>query len=94
MPGAHRDTDSRDCGASTTVTNQSTVYVNSKLWAVQGDPNDHGGGALEAVYGAKNVYIEGKLVIVAVGDDAAPDALHPKPLTKPASSSGNVFAYG
>jgi uncharacterized Zn-binding protein involved in type VI secretion len=38
----HRNGDSRACGASTTVTGQSTVYVNNKLVAVQNDPNSHG----------------------------------------------------
>ena len=49
MPFAHRDKDSRDCGASTIVSNQKTTKVNGKLWAVEGDPNDHGNGAL--IYG-------------------------------------------
>jgi hypothetical protein len=95
MPGAHRDSDSRACNAVTTVENQSTVYVNSKLWAVEGDPNSHGAGNLIAEFGAKNVYIEGKKIIVALGDDAEGDNQeHPKGTTKPTSSSGNVFAYG
>lgn len=95
MPGAHRDTDSRFCKAKTTVGGQSTVYVNSLLWAVDGDAETHGGGYLIPVYGAKNVYINGKLIIVAVGDAAEPDALgHPVPPTDPQQSSGDVFAYG
>ncbi len=94
MPGAHRNSDSRFCGASTTVTNQSTVFVNGRLWAVEGDKNTHGNGDLISVYGARNVYIEGKRVIVSVGDEADPDlAEHPTGPTNPSSSSGNVFAY-
>lgn len=95
MPGAHRNGDSRFCSATTIVQNQSTVYVNNKLWAVEGDPNSHGAGNLNAVTGAKNVYIENKKVIVAVGDTAEGDNQdHPKGSTNPSSSSGNVFAYG
>ena len=95
MPGAHRNGDSRFCGAKTTVLNQSTVFVNSKLWAVEGDPETHGNGNLDAVYGAKNVYIEGKKVIVALGDEGeADDQEHPKGATNPSQSSTNVFAYG
>lgn len=95
MPGAHRNSDSRFCGASTTVTNQSTVFVNGRLWAVEGDRSNHIRGDLIAKYGAKNVYIEGKRVIVSVGDEAAPDfAGHPTGPSNPSSSSGNVFAYG
>ena len=37
MPGAHRDRDRRFCGAKTIVTGQSSVLVNNKLWAVEGD---------------------------------------------------------
>ena len=95
MPAAHRFTDSRICGAGTIVTGQSTVFVNGLLWAVQGDPNDHGAGNLVAS-GAPNVFIEGKPVIV-VGDPANEDNLCP-PLGPPhcspdaAAGSGNVTA--
>lgn len=95
MPGNHRNGDSRFCGASTRVTGQSSVFVNGKLWAVDGDPNSHGAGNLVPVYGAKNVYINGKLIIVAVGDIAKPDnAPHPTGPTNPSQSSGDVFTYG
>lgn len=95
MPGAHRNSDSRFCGAVTTVENQSTVFVNSRLWAVEGDPNSHRIGNLIAKYGARNVYIEGKRVIVAIGDEASTDlAGHSTGATNPSSSSSNVFAYG
>ena len=94
MPGAHRVTDSRICGAVTSGSSQGTVFVNNKLWAVAGDPNSHGGGSLISVYGPKNIYIEGKHVIVAPGDRAGPDsALHPLPPTDPSSASPDVIAY-
>ena len=95
MPGAHRVGDSRFCGAVTSQSQQSTVNVNGKLWAVNGDPNSHGGGVLHAVYGALNVKIEGKLVIVAVGDVAGGDmAGHPLPPTDPSGHSSDVNCYG
>lgn len=101
MPGAHRDTDSRFCGAETIVTGQSTVSVNGLLWAVDGDKDTHCNmGALIPVYGALNVYIEGKLVICAVGDSAAPDLPgcippeHPTGETNPEGHSSDVFVYG
>lgn len=100
MPGAHRNTDSRFCGAKTIVQGQSTVKVNGLLWAVEGDIDTHcNQGSLNAVYGAKNVYIEGKLVICAVGDTAAPDKLacfikHPSGATNPKGKSPNVNVYG
>lgn len=94
MPGAHRNDDLRYCMAKTIVVGQSTVRVNGKLWAVQDDPNTHGEGNLKSVVGS-TVHIEGKRVIVAVGDIALPDlALHPVPPTDPATASANVKAYG
>jgi hypothetical protein len=94
MPGAHRDNDSRFCGASTQVIGQSTVFVNNKLWAVEGDICTHGNGLLYAVYGAKNIYVENKLIICAVGDRATPDNLgHPAPPTDPLSSSTDTTVY-
>jgi len=94
MPGAHRDTDSRFCRAATIVQNQSTVYVNDLLWAVNGDPNNHGAGNLNAVFGELNIYIEDKLIIVAVGDEADRDNYnHPTGPTNPSGSSSDVFAY-
>lgn len=97
MPGAHRVTDGRICGAVTSGSSQGTVFVNNKLWAVNGDPNSHGGGSLIAVYGPKNVYIENKLVIVAPGDMAGPDSGppfgHPNPSTAPIAASPDVICY-
>lgn len=94
MPGAHRQGDSRVCGAGTIVTGQSTVFVNDKLWAVNGDTNDHGGGGLIAGL-APTVSINGKTVIVQ-GDGAAPDSLCPIPphcAPNAVGGSGDVFAH-
>lgn len=99
MPGAHRNTDSRNCGATTIVEGQSTVFVNSLLWAVNGDPDTHcHEGELSAIYGPKNVYINGINVICASGDTAAPDhscvePIHPPGATDPSGHSPNVFVY-
>ena len=96
MPPAHRHGDPRFCGATTVVEGQGFVRVNGRLWAVEGDPCSHGGGPLLARYGAKNVRIKGKLVIVAPGDTAsAPDGLlHAPDADAPASGSPNTTAYG
>ena len=71
--GAHRHGDARDCGAATTVRNQGSVYVNGRLWAVLGDPCDHGGG--ELVNTGTTVFVEGIPVIVLSPDPATPDAM-------------------
>lgn len=98
MPRAHRDNDERFCGAKTIVNGQSSVYVNNKLWAVEGDIDDHCGmGELIAVVG-RTIYIENKLIICAVGDTAEPDledciVIHPKGATAPKNGSPNTFAY-
>jgi hypothetical protein len=96
MPDAHRDTDSRSCGAKTTVNNQSSVYVNGKLWAVKDSTNDHNNGQL--IPTGQSVYVEGKLVIVHTPDNAQQDDLCP-PLNgehcnpKTAQGSNDVSAY-
>jgi uncharacterized Zn-binding protein involved in type VI secretion len=69
----HRQDDSRVCGATTVVTGQNFVFVDGKLWAVEGDPNtDGGGGMIPSNIAA--VYINGKRAI-GKGDHANPDAL-------------------
>lgn len=73
----HRDTDARICGAGTVVAGNSTVYANKLLVSVDGDPNDHGGGALGAT--SKQVYCHSILVVHHAPDPAAPDALCPIP---------------
>ena len=99
MPQAHRDTDSRFCGASTIVTNQSTVFCNGLLWAVEDDRDTHcNEGALRAIYGPPSIYIEGKLAICAVGDEASPDhegcvIFHPTGDTNPQGHSPDVYCY-
>lgn len=95
MAKAHRDGDKRKpgCGASTTVEGQTTVKVNGKLWAVNGDPNSHKEGKLIAQTGTKDVYVEGKLVIV-IGDTAgSDDAGHSPSDTDPDGHSDDVSAY-
>lgn len=96
MPKAHRNNDGRICGATTIVSGQSTVFVNGKLWAVEADPNTHGGGGLIA--SGDTVFIENKKIIVNAPDSANPDSLciplgppHCNPQTS--SGSENVFAY-
>lgn len=96
MPAAHLHGDTRICGATTIVTGQSTVYVNGKLWAVDGDANSHGGGQLQA--SGSTVIINGKPVIVNAPDSASPDGLCPIPggphcAPATASGSGDVSAY-
>jgi len=75
MPAIHRNTDSRSCGATTIVVGQSTVWANGLLVSVNGDPNSHGGGSLQAA--CDNVWVEGKLVINHTPDNASPDSLCP-----------------
>lgn len=89
----HRNSDSRTCGAATVVAGQSTVFSNLLLVSVDGDPNSHGAGALSA---ATDQVFAGGIMVVNVGDSAAPDLLCPTlagPHCSPASSSGspNVF---
>jgi uncharacterized Zn-binding protein involved in type VI secretion len=84
----HRQDDLRECGATTIVSGQSTVYAGGKLVSVDQDLNSHGGGALTAA--TKNVFINGKMV-VNVGDSAAADNLCPTaggPHCAPKASSG------
>lgn len=96
MSKAHRDGDSRNCGAVTVVTQQSSVFVNGKLWAVRDSINSHGSGGL--INSGTTVTINGLPVIVHAPDNAQPDDLCP-PLggnhCNPQTSEGsdNVFAY-
>ena len=92
MAGVHRDGDARTCGASTIASNPN-VYVNNKLAAVDGNPNSHGGGGLNAAN--PNVYI-GNILVVINGNGAAPDALCPipgGPHCAPAASSASPDTY-
>ena len=93
MPLAHRRTDTRACGATTTVVGQSSVFVNKLLWAVKDDTNTHGNGQLINTTG-DSVFIEGKPVIVK-GDLAKIDGQgHKNTEDKAVGSSGDVTAYG
>ena len=96
MPGVHRDEDARYCGASTEVEGQSTIFANGKLISVDGDPNSHEEGRNKPVYGAKNVYLEGKLIICAPGDTVYSMDLaeHPPGPADPVGHSINVIVYG
>lgn len=95
MPAIHRQDDLRDCGATTIVTGQSTVYVENKLIAVEGDMNSHGGGAL--IPGRSDVKI-GNIPIIVVGNSASADSLCPTAggphcAPKASSGSGSVSFY-
>jgi hypothetical protein len=73
--------------------------MNGVLAAVEGDKDTHGnGGDLIQQYGPGNIIIEGKKLIVAMGDRALPDTQgtiqHPFSPTDPAQGSPNIFAYG
>lgn len=91
MPGSHRESDSRYCGA-TNQPQQQTVRVNGKPWTVEGQENVHGAGQLVSIVGS-TVRIGGIKVIV-FGDTAVVDNLgHPPSLTKPLGHSNDVSAY-
>ena len=77
MPAAHRHGDLRTCTATTTVIGQSTVYVDGKLWAVEGDTNTDINGQLIA--SGSTVLVEGKKVIVHAPDSASQDNKCPVP---------------
>lgn len=68
----------------------------SKLWAVVGSQNNHGGGALIAA-SPRTVFIN-NIAVIEHGDPAAPDGLcratpvHCTPFTS--SGSGSVYVYG
>lgn len=97
MPyAAHRQGDQRICGATTIVQGQSDVYVNNKLWSVEGDPNTHGNGQLIAT--GQTVLVNNKKVICNTPDHANPDnqcplggQQHCDPMT--AQGSDDTFAY-
>jgi uncharacterized Zn-binding protein involved in type VI secretion len=96
MPGAHRNGDSRACGAATIVVMQSTVFVNGQLWAVLGDIDSHGDGQLTPT---GTTVFAGGLPVVVLGDPAIPDdecpildGPHCNPKT--VTASGDTFAYG
>ena len=72
MSYAHRETDVRSCGATTISVGQDFVFVDSLLWAVAGDPNTDGGGAL--INSIDYITIN-NIPIIVEGDNASPDTL-------------------
>lgn len=96
MPAVHRHGDARSCGATTIVSGQSSVFVETKLFSVQGDPNTHGNGQLIA--GSSAVKIN-NIPVIVVGNSASADDLciplggaHCAPSAT--SGSGTVSCYG
>lgn len=99
MPMVHRHTDLRECGATTIVVGQSTVFVNNLLWAVDRDIDTHClAGPLKPVTAPKNVYIENKLAICAPGDsfyspDYQPPLCQPPHNPPPVGGSPDTYVY-
>jgi hypothetical protein len=94
----HRNTDSRACGATTIVSGQANVYVNTLLASVQGDRASHGAGELGATINDGTVWINNKKLVLK-GSNASPDlACAPvgPPHCNPFSvgASPNVYACG
>ena len=96
MPRAHRHHDLRMCDAKTKVIGQSSVFVNGRLWAVDGDPeepDDHDLG--ELIPTGQSVTINGKRVIVLFPDLAKVDGLgHVELEDATKTASGDTSAYG
>ena len=91
MPQVHRNGDSRKCGASTNAIAHKNVFVNSQPISVDGDPNNHGDGALKAQ--CRNVFVGGKLVVLN-GNPADPDNYCPiPPHCGPDATSGSPDVY-
>ena len=91
MPAAHVNGQFRSCGATTVVEGQENVWVNDELWAVEEDPNSHGGGGLISETEPLEVFINDMKVINNTPDGAYPDSAgHVYPST--AEGSENVFA--
>ena len=94
MSKIHRDGDSRVCGATTKVIGQSTVYLDGKLVAVEGDPNTHGNGGLIA-NDDTTVFINNKKIIIhlaSANKDDLCDSDGP-PHCEPATSEGSETGY-
>ena len=77
MPGIHIHGHVRTCGATTVVSGQGNVYVETKLVSVDQDENSHGAGKLSA--GSNNVFINSKAVVNHTPDTASADDLCPGP---------------
>jgi uncharacterized Zn-binding protein involved in type VI secretion len=74
MSYAHRNGDTRACGATTTVIGQNFVIVAGQLWAVEGDTETHGDGQL--INSQSFVRING-IPVILQNDTANPDDLCP-----------------
>jgi len=72
MPISHLNGESRACGATTVVVGQNFVKVDGNLWAVAGDPDTDGEGAL--INSQSFVTING-IPVILQGDNAAADSL-------------------
>jgi len=89
----HRHTDVRVCGHTTVVQGQDNVYANNLLIAVDNDPNNAGGGELDAS-NTKNVYINNKLIVNNTVDNAAPDSSCPEsPHCNPHTNQGSPDVF-
>jgi hypothetical protein len=85
---AHRHDDPRVCGAKTTVENQTTVFVNNKLWAVKDSTNSDGNGQL--IPTGQTIFVENKLVICHTPDSSKADNKCPlDPHCVPATDGGS-----
>lgn len=73
MAKVHLDGEKRLCGHTTVVTGQDFVSAGGKLFAVVGDQDSAGGGALISMGINTYVKINNQLVIVE-GDQASPDS--------------------
>ena len=91
MPAVHRDEDPRVCGATTVVTNQSSVYANGLLIAVHGDACSHGAGNLIAH--SNEVYAEGIKVVNHTPDHAIPDFIGFPPHDDPFTDGGSPDVF-
>lgn len=95
--GAHRETDSRFCNAFTSVTGQSTFFINNLKAAVEGDLDSHNnlGALISQTSGSFN--INGKKLIVSMLDGSNPDVEgivgHVTNLPTPKGGSSDFSAY-
>lgn len=94
MALAHRNGDKRFCDGETIVEGNSTVFVNGKLWAIEGNVDSHEMGNL-VVIGQRTVKIGGIPAVGALKDTAVPDLFgHMEGPVDPLEGSPNVFVYG
>ena len=77
MADVHRNTDTRVCGATTTVVGNIDVFANNLLVSVNGDPNSHGAG--ELIAHSNEVYADNILTVNHTPDTANADNKCPVP---------------